>query len=372
MFKESKKDRSDTSKHSRRLFSTFGLGKEREYFVENLSMLISGGMPIMGALDSIAIEMRSQRMRNVIANIKLDIEYGSPLWRTLLNTHLFPEHAVSLIWLGEKSGKLTENLKVVAIEQEKERIFKSKLRSAMMYPVFVLALTIVMGVSIAWFILPKLAIVFDQLKVTLPLVTKILIGVGSFLGKYGIYVVPAALIVMGALFFFVFLFSKTKFIGQFLLFSVPGIKGLIKEVEVARLGYLLGTLLEAGLPITHALDSLASSTEIIQYRKFYIYLRDSVEEGNSIQKSFITFQRTNRLVPAPIQQLIVAGEQSGTLSSTLLKIGQMFEGKADTSTKNLTVILEPMLLVIVWLGVVAVALAVILPIYSLIGGFNAQ
>ena len=84
----------------------------------------------------------------------------------------------------------------------------------------------------------------------------------------------------------------------------------------------------------------------------------------------MAFKNTNRLIPAPIQQLIVAGEQSGLLTETLTKIGQMFENKADASTKNLTTILEPILLVIVWLGVVAVALAVVLPIYSLIGGFK--
>ena len=372
MPKESSKIESDKIIRPGRLFFTFGLGKERDYFVENLSMLISGGLPIMNALGAIAEELRSRRMKNVIASIKLDIESGSPLWRTLENTNLFPEHAISLIRLGEESGKLTENLKVVAIEQEKDRAFKSKLRSAMMYPVFVLSLTIIIGIGIAWFILPKLALVFAQLKIKLPLITKILIETGTFLGNYGEYVVPSAIVGMATLFFFVFSFSKTKFIGQCILFSLPGIKGFIKEVEVARLGYVLGTLLEAGLPITHALDALASATEITQYRKLYIHLRDSVEDGNSFQKSFAAFKNTKHLIPAPIQQLIVAGEQSGSLAETLLKIGQTFETKADTTTKNLTVILEPILLVIVWLGVVAVALAVILPIYNLLGGFKTQ
>ncbi|MCR4328492.1 MAG: type II secretion system F family protein [Patescibacteria group bacterium] len=350
---------------------TFGLSKERDYFIENLSMLIASGMPITSALDAMALEMRSRRMKSIVADIKADIESGSPLWKALVTTNLFPDHAVSLIQLGEESGKLMENLKVVAVEQEKDRVFKSKLRSAMMYPVFVLSLTVIIGVGIAWFILPKLATVFSQLKIKLPLITKILIESGIFLGNYGQYVVPAGIVVMGLFFFFLFSFRKTKFIGQFVLFSSPGIKGLIKEVEVARFGYLLGTLLEAGLPITHVFNSLANATEVAPYRKLYFHLRDSIKDGNSLQKSFGTFRHANRLIPAPIQQLIFVGEQSGSLSTTSLKIGATFETKADTSTKNLAVILEPILLVIVWLGVVAVALAVILPIYNLIGGFNA-
>ncbi len=372
MLKKIIKDKTEKIITPHRMYFTFGLGKERNYFVENLSMLISGGMPIIAAFDSIAAEMRSRRIKNIIANIKLDIESGSPLWRTLGSSKLFPEHAVSLIRLGEESGKLIENLKVVAIEQEKDRVLKSKLRSAMIYPIFVLSLTVIIGVGIAWFILPKLATVFSQLKIALPFITKVLIGIGIFLGHYGQYAIPAFIAIMAVLFFLLFSFSKTKFIGQFILSSSPGIKGLIKEIEIARFGYLLGTLLEAGLPITQALDSLASATEIPQYKKFYRHLRDSVADGNSIQKSFVAFKHINRLIPAPIQQLIVAGEKSGTLSSTLRKIGETYEVKADTSTKNLTIILEPILLVVVWLGVLAVAFAVILPIYSLIGGFKTQ
>lgn len=351
-------------------FFTIGLGKERDYFVENFSTLVAAGMPILSVLDAIVKDLRSRRMKRILALMRDDIESGSPIWMALQKTNLFANHAISLIRLGEESGNLTQNLKVVAIEQEKDGVFRSKLHSAIMYPILVLSLTVIIGVGIAWFILPKLALVFVQLRIKLPLITKVLIGIGVFLNKYGQYVIPAAVVIAVALFYLIFFYSKTKAICKFILFSLPGIKHLIKEVELARFGYLLGTLLGAGLPITRALDSLASATEFVQYRKLYAHLRDSVEDGNSFQKSFISFRHVDTLIPIPVQQIIIAGEQSGTLSGTLLKIGQTYETKSDTTTKNLAVILEPVLLVIVWLGVVAVALAVILPIYSLIGDFN--
>jgi len=119
------------------------------------------------------------------------------------------------------------------------------------------------------------------------------------------------------------------------------------------------------------LESLANATEFNKYRNFYLYLNKSIEEGYSFQKSFTTYENISRLIPSPILQLIIAGEKSGNLSKTLLKVGEMFEEKSDTTTKNLTIILEPILLVFVWLGVVAVALAVILPIYGLVGGLNS-
>lgn len=351
---------------------TFGLDKERGYFVENLSLLTSSGMSIINALDAIAQESRSRRMKNALADIREDIESGSPLWKALEKTHLFPEHALSLIRLGEASGNLIENLKVVVIEEEKDRVFRAKIRSAMIYPVFVFSLTVIIGIGTAWFILPRLASVFAQMRIELPLITRLLIRTGTFLGLYGVYVMPILIIALFIVMYVVFVSSKTKFIGQYAMFAFPGISELIKEVELARFGYLLGTLLEAGLPVTHALGSLATATEFPHYKKLYIHLRTAVEEGNSFQKSFGLFRHAHHLVPMPIQQLIFAGEQSGSLAETLLKIGHTFEGKADLTTKNLTVVLEPILLVIVWIGVVGVALGVILPIYNLIGGFNAN
>lgn len=351
---------------------TFGLSKERDHFVENLSLLISSGMSIVSALDAIIQESRSGRMKSILAAMREDIESGLSLCKTLEKSRLFPEHAVSLIRLGEASGNLIQNLKVVAIQQDKERVFRAKIRSAMMYPMFVLSLTALIGLGMAWFILPKLALVFAQIKLDLPLITKLLIRAGTFLGLYGLYAVPASVFSLAGLLYIIFIFPKTKFIGQYILFLSPGINELIQEVELARFGYLLGTLLEAGLPVTQALGSLASSTEFPNYQKLYIHLQRTVEEGNSFQKSFTLFHHVHHLVPVPIQQLIFAGEQSGSLPETLLKIGSIFETKVDMTTKNLTVILEPILLVIVWIGVVGVALAVILPIYNLIGGFNSN
>ena len=121
---------------------------------------------------------------------------------------MFSAFYVNMVKSGEESGKLIENLKVVSLEQEKDRVFKSRLRSAMMYPVFVLSLTAVVGIGIAWFILPKLATVFSQLKIKLPLITKILIGAGTFLGEHGRVVVPA-----GIAFIVVVLFLTFSFIS---------------------------------------------------------------------------------------------------------------------------------------------------------------
>lgn len=351
-------------------FDTFGLGKERDNFIENLSMLVLSGMPISKALLSITNDTKNAQMKKVLDRIVTELDGGSPLWKSFDRTGMFKGYTISLIRIGEESGKFAENLKVVSLEQEKERGFRSKVRSALMYPAFVLILTAVIGIGISWFILPKLAKIFADLKLTLPFITKILIGFGLFLSKHGLIVVPLGIVIISILFYIIFMNAKTKFLGESILYMIPGIKTLMMEVEVARFGYLLGTLLEAGLPVTKAIDSLASASESVRYQKFYRHLRDSIEMGNSFQKSFMAYKHVEKLIPQPMQQLVFSGEQSGNLNKTLLKIGQVLEEKSDTTTKNLTIIMEPILLVIVWAGVVSVAFAVILPIYSLVGGLN--
>lgn len=350
--------------------STFGLSKERDQFIENLSMLVMSGMSIIGALSSIIKQTKSPGMKLILERMLLEIESGSPVWKALDKTKFFKGYTISLIRLGEESGNFAENLKVVALEEEKDREFKSKVKSALMYPIFVLGLTGIVGIGISWFILPKLAKIFYDLKLALPLITKVLLAFGLFLSKHGLVAVPSGAVAIGGIGFIVFGWGKTKFIGEAIIFSIPGIKSLLMEVEVARFGYLLGTLLEAGLPVTKAIDSLASASEVIRYKKFYLALRESIDAGNSFEKSFAAYKNINALIPPPVQQLIISGEQSGNLNKTLIKVGQVLEAKSDTTTKNLTIIMEPILLVIVWAGVVSVAFAVILPIYSLVGGLN--
>ena len=348
----------------------FGLGKEKEYFIEQLSMLLGAGMPVAVALSAIAKEIKSSRLKKIIAAIAADIDSGSPISASLDKQGIFSQSAVSLIRIGEQSGRLAENLKVVALQEQKEREFRSKISSSMMYPAFVFTLTVAVGLSIAWFILPRLAGVFASLHAKLPPITVLLIRIGSFLGQYGIYVIPLFILVSGFFIFFVFIYKKTNFLGQAILFHIPGIAGLLREVELARFGSLLGNLFKAGLPVLDSLQSLAESSTLYRYKNLYLHLFERIKEGNSFQKSFQAYKNTHELIPVSIQQLVATGEQSGNLAETLIKIGEIYQAKTETTAKNVSVLLEPVLLVIVWLGVVAVAIAVILPLYSLIGTLN--
>lgn len=348
----------------------FGLGKEKEYLLENLSFMISSGMPIAQSLRSIEAELKTKFMKRVVGTACDNVESGMTLSHALDETGLFGMHAVSLIKSGEESGNLAGNLRVIAEQEAKNRVFRSRLQSALMYPALIMGVTFVVGLGVAWFILPKLAVMFTQLHVKLPLITKIFIALGSFLAKYGIIVVPLVILFIALIFYFVFYFPKTRIVGQYLLFSIPGIKKLIQELEISRLGYLLGTLNNTGLPLLQAIGSLKEATLSPFYVKFYDFLYSSIESGQSFEQSFRDYKGIKKILPSSIEQIIVTGEQSGNLSVALLKIGTVYEEKTELTSKNISVALEPILLVIVWLGVMLVAVAVILPIYSLVGGIG--
>ncbi len=327
-------------------------------------------MGVSLAVSSVLADVRGKGLRRILGKLGSDIESGLPFWKALEQTKFFNASIISLVRIGEDTGRLSENLRLVSLQEEKEQLLQSKLRSAMIYPLFVLVLTISIGIGIAWFILPELARVFSQLHMNLPLITKALIAFGTFLGDYGSVAIPSVIFFLFLTIFLVFFFRKTRFIGQAILLFIPGTRQLVQGVELSRFGYLLGTLLGAGVPISESLDSLVGASTFSRYRKLYEHLARSIRDGNSFEESFLSYRPIAGLVPTAVRQLVATGERSGSLPETFLRISEMYETKTEATTKNLTVMLEPVLLVLVWIGVVSVALAVILPIYSLIGELN--
>lgn len=356
--------------HKRLPFETLGIREERDYFIENLSVLTASGLGVIQAVDAVQKEMKSSTMQRIIVGLREDIENGVPFWKALVRTGLFPEYVVAIVKIGEENGRLSHNLKFVVTTQSKNRMFKSKLKSAMMYPVFVLGVTLVIGIGISWLILPRLATVFEQLQLDLPFLTRVLIDFGTFLSKYGTIAVPLFIVTIALTMFFVFVYSKTRFIGQMIMQRLPVIKNIVRQIEVSRLGFIMGTLLASGLTLVEAIRALKDATTFISYKEFYSYLETQIENGYTFRLAFDEYPSYERLIPSSVGQLIIAGENSGTLSDTFMHIGRVYEERTDIATKNLSVIIEPVLLIIIWAGVVAVAFAVILPVYNLTSGLN--
>ena len=347
------------------------MGSEKDYFAENLSMLLSAGIGVSAAIVIMAEGASSRGYKKTLQAINKELDEGSPLWKTLYGRGIFNHSYLYMTKVGEASGRLSENLAIVADQQKKSRVFKSKLVSAMIYPIIILSITFIIGIGVIWFVIPKMTKIFTDMRIDLPLPTQIMVAVGNFITYNSLLF---AGIVIGLIVFIILIFfiPGTRKIGQGILFRLPRIKDLYKEVEIARFGYVLFSLTQAGIPLTEALSSVERSTSLGAYRKFYHFLTQNVNDGESLEKSFKKYKRLKRLLPINIQQMIIAGERSGNFNSVIGKISGIYEDKIDTTSKNLSVILEPILLVIVGLGVLFLALAVVMPLYGLVGGLNVQ
>lgn len=344
--------------------------KQREYFTENLALLLKSAVPVQDALESLRSTASSRQMKKALARMSADIEAGYNLAQALERSGTVSDQTLALARLGEASGQLVENLQLAARQEEKRHVFRSKVRSALIYPSFVLGLTVAVGLGVAWLLLPRLASTFTQLQVKLPLVSRVMIDFGIFLKDHGVVVVPIVLAALALLGYILFAAPHTKDIGRRMLLKLPGIGRLMREVEIAQFGYLLGTLLQAGLSVTQALALLNETSILPQYKAFYKYLSVSFDNGFSFKNSFAHYKHSATLIPPAVQQIVVAGERSGSLTEVLLTVGRTYEQKSDITTANLEAIIEPILLVIVWIGVMLVAVSVIIPIYSLVGGVN--
>lgn len=344
--------------------------KDREYFSENLALLLKSAVPISQTLEALTATSRTAGMKKALTAMQADIEAGFSLADALERSGIVSNQTLALVRLGERSGRLVENLQLAAQQEEKRHIFRSKVRSALIYPIFVLGVTMVVGMGVAWFLLPRLSATFTQLHAKLPFVSKVLIGFGQFLKLHGFVAVPIAVVVMALLGYVLFFAPGTRRVGQQLLFVLPGIGRLRREIEIAQFGYLLGTLLTAGLPVTQAVTLLEKATSMPQYQELYRYLASSLDDGFGFKESLMRYKKSSALLPPAVQQIVIAGERSGSLSEVLLTVGRTYEQKADITTENLETILEPILLLFVAGGVLTVAVAVILPIYALIGGLN--
>ncbi|MEI6843155.1 MAG: type II secretion system F family protein [bacterium] len=346
-------------------YISIGFGDEKDYFIENLSLLIASGMGISNALSSISSSVKSPRMKRITTYIEEAVNAGMPLWKAFEETGFFPNRVIALIRSGEQAGKLPEHLNLVTLQQHKEKIFKSRLRSALIYPSIVILLAFIIALGSTWFVLPNLISIFTQSQTTLPLTTRILLWLGITFKSYGIIIVPGLIGIVSLVLYILFVNKKTKFVGDAILFSVSGIKSLVQGIELARFGYIFGALLQAGFQMDEALEAIKEGTDYDSYRNFYSHIQENVVKGESFSAMFKEFKKSDNFIPPPIQQLIISAEKSGRLPETLIKIGVIFEEKTEAMSQDLSTVLEPIVLIIVGLIVALVVSGIIGPIYGL-------
>lgn len=355
-------------KQKKRAFSGTAQEKDILLFTRHLSTMIKAGVTIIDALETLEDQTDSKSFRNIIASVKHDIENGQPLSKSMKKfPHVFDRFYVSLIEVSENSGSLDENLDFIAKQLLKRYRLKRKIQSAMLYPSFVLLAVIVMGGFVSLFVLPQLVDFFEAFNTDLPVTTQILLFVAGVFKNYGLWIWSAILVLFVLMKFLV----KTKLIKplwhQFLL-SIPFLGLFLRESELAQMCRNLGILLKSGVPLVSALDVTKQTVTNVIFENHIAKLSKAAETGKTLAASM---ENTSTfLFPPIVSKMISVGEKTGKLDESLLYLGDFYEEEIDTTTKSLSTVLEPVLLITVGLAVGFLALAIITPIYELTGSIQ--
>jgi type IV pilus assembly protein PilC len=348
------------------------VNKAKKTFLDNLALLVGSGMGVNTSLRILYKNTQDPSLKKALNSMLSSVESGSSLSQTMQDHNFIPDFLISLIRIGEESGNLADKIKRTVISIDKDQRRRAQLRSALFYPLFVLTLVIVLGIGVSTFILPRIGQVFSNMNVKLPVMTRILINIGEFMSNYWYIIIPLILGILTSSILLLFVFPITRKSGQWLLFHLPVFNDLIVKTEVSRFAYNLAMLLNSGIPITKSLLSLSKIHDYYMYKDYTQFLANYIQSGKSFHNIFdINKKKTNSLLPFAVQEIITAGEESGKLPEVLEQLGERYEQESEQIAKNIAVLLEPALLIVVWVGVVFLAVAILLPIYSLVGNFQA-
>jgi type IV pilus assembly protein PilC len=346
--------------------------KPKRIFLDNLSLLIGSGMGINTSLRVLQKNTQESSLKKVLYSMLNSVENGSSLSQAMQDHNFLPDFLISLIRIGEESGNLADKIKRTVITLDKDQRRRGQLKSALFYPVFVLVLMVFLGVGVSTFILPRIGQVFSNMNVKLPLMTKVLIQIGNFMGTYWYIIIPLIFGTITLSILVLFVFPATRKSGQWLLFHLPVFNDLIVKTEVSRFSYNLAMLLNSGIPITKALLSLSKIHDYYMYKNYTQLLASNIQSGKSFHNIFdMDKKQTNSLFPFAAQEIITAGEESGKLPEVLDQLGERYEQESEEIAKNIAILLEPALLIVVWIGVIFLAVSILLPIYSLVGNFQS-
>ena len=342
---------------------------EKVFFVKHLSMFLKAGIPLPEALASLAEEKEAGLVGKVARSVRRQIENGQSLSRALsLNSRSFDLFFVSMTEIGEVSGTLEKSLDFLATKLSREDALRKKIQAILYYPAVVVTIACAIGAFISFFVLPKLGDMFKSFDVQLPLITRILLFLADVSKKYGVVFLVTIILLLISFNLAVRFWTPFRFLWHKIKFRIPFFGGVVSASELSAFFRNIGIMLSSGLSIEYALRTEAEVAENLVIKKAAKELHLAVTQGKSLGEVFP--QLDKQVFPPLVARMVLVGEASGRLEESFLYLADFFEDETGSRAQRAAVILEPLLLVFIGLVVAFVALAVILPIYSLTGSIH--
>ncbi len=335
--------------------------KDLVVFSRQLSVIISATIPLVQGLRIIVNQTENPAFQAIISEVADDVEGGAKLSVSLgRHPHAFSDFFVNIIKSGETSGKLDEVLNYLADQQEKDYDLSSKIKGAMIYPIFILAGLVTVGALMMIFVIPQLTSILAETGVQLPLSTRILISVSNFLAAYWWAVLIALIFGISSVRVLIST-PKGRYYWDTFKLRLPIFGKLFQKIILVRLTRSLCTLITGGVSLTKSLDIVSN---VVGNETYKIILRETrleVEDGNSIATIFLK----RKEVPVMVSQMLKLGEKTGRIDEILDKLANFYSREVNNMVANLTTIIEPLIMVLMGAAVGILVAAIILPMYNL-------
>lgn len=337
-------------------------------FCRQMYALVKSGVPILRAIAGMAESSTSTKLKSALGEISTQLEGGFPL-STALHQHpqIFTPLFVSLVHVGENTGKLDDAFLKLASYFEREQETRKRIKTALRYPSFVLIALVAAMVILNIFVIPTFADMFSKLGADLPLATKMLIASSSFFLEYW----PHMLV--GSVFGFFSLrhYLKTP-AGMYFWdkrkLKLPVVGGVIERSILSRFAHSFAIILRAGVPMTSGLSLVADAVDNTYMRERIMAMRSSIESGESLLRSSVT----SKLFTPLVLQMVAVGEETGRVDELLAEVGDYYEREVDYELSTLTARIEPIMIAIVAGMVLILALGIFSPMWNMMSAFQGK
>ncbi|MFH1392596.1 MAG: type II secretion system F family protein [bacterium] len=339
--------------------------KDIAIFTRQLAVLVGSQVPLVSSLRSLLEQTKKKFFQEIIFNVAADVEGGMPLSDALAkNPKIFSNLYVSMIKTGETSGTLNKSLLYLAEHLEQEYDMRSKIKSAMIYPAFILLAYIAVIILMLVFVFPRITLILGDTGQELPIITRVLI---DFTGLFRIYwwigVIALLISGIGLWYYRKTLDGKKTF--DYLKIRLPIFGPLFKKIYMSRFAGNLATLISGGIPIINSLQIVSQVVSNQIYEKIILEASERVKVGEQIAAVF----ENNKYMPVMVSQMIKVGEQTGQLDIVLESLSKFYTREVNNALDGLTELIQPVLIVSMGIMVGFLVLSILMPIYNMVTAF---
>lgn len=334
---------------------------EKISFISNLTTMLNAGISILEAIDSLMEDAKGKH-KKFLEIIREDIVQGNHLYYSFSRfPRVFDKVTINLIKAAEEAGTLEVTLKDLRDNIKKEVEFSDKIKAALIYPILITVVFFGVLLMILVVVVPKISVVFTRLRMNLPLPTKILIFASDFLIHNTLYILISLILGVSAA---VYIYKRNRSVLFTPFYSLPVLSTLIKQIDLTRFSRSLSLLLNSGVPIIYALELTRNVVIRKETAKVIAHSIELVMSGKKLSEGFKDARNT---IPIIMIKLIEVGEKSGALEKSMQDVSEYLDYQVSNTLKTFTALLEPIMLVVIGVMVGGMMLAIIAPIYGLIG-----